>query len=366
VALELNQEHYDLLVSCSKKSDFTEWNDFVSKYEGIIRLRFGDFSGLELVGASFVSLNSKGADFYQANFESAKLEGIDFSNANMMEANFKRAVVYGSIFQDANFLRANLDNVTCKLVNFSCANFQEAQLRHANFFESNFYESNFSRADVEDAHFIGGGYNPFVGKELRLNLCGTIFNNAKFNSGTYFDLYNVSRETDFRTITFESANYSPGLRQTLQYCNRRHNWNNWYDKQNGILSFFVKRFWSYSDYGRSIKTIIKSFFSICILFALIYFIFPNLIHGLEAWQPIRSIYFSVVTMTTLGFGDMHASSNSWVAQCLVMIHVLYGYVLLGALITALSNLFSSDGPAQGLVEHTNESVKVRFHEKNST
>jgi len=51
--------------------------------------------------------------------------------------------------------------------------------------------------------------------------------------------------------------------------------------------------------------------------------------------PIRgfwhALYFSVVTMTTLGFGDIHANPDSWVGQTLLMIQVLLGYILLAAL-----------------------------------
>ena len=64
----------------------------------------------------------------------------------------------------------------------------------------------------------------------------------------------------------------------------------------------------------------------------------------------RSIYFSIVTMTTLGFGDMYASDQYWgwrwwTGHLLLMLQVLLGYVLLGALVTRFTVLFTSGGPA---------------------
>ncbi|WP_079854908.1 ion channel [Vibrio parahaemolyticus] len=56
-------------------------------------------------------------------------------------------------------------------------------------------------------------------------------------------------------------------------------------------------------------------------------------------------------MTTLGFGDISANLTSSLGQILVMLQVILGYVILGALISVLSNLFTSDGPPQGLVKH---------------
>jgi hypothetical protein len=82
---------------------------------------------------------------------------------------------------------------------------------------------------------------------------------------------------------------------------------------------------------------------------------------------MRSIYFSIVTMTTLGFGDIYANPDSWFAQILIVTQVLSGYILLGALITVLSNLFTSDGPSQGLITHPKKnSITVRSRITNST
>ena len=60
--------------------------------------------------------------------------------------------------------------------------------------------------------------------------------------------------------------------------------------------------------------------------------------------PVRALYFSIVTMTTLGFGDMHATPDGWLGHVLLSVQVILGYVILGALITRLSVLFTSGGP----------------------
>lgn len=351
MALELNQDQYNLLIKCSKNEDFTEWNNFIENYEGIIRLRYGKFSGLKFSGAKFYKSNDTLFDFYGADFSHSTLEGLNFNSACMLEANFEGAKIFACSFQDTELRNSNFRNAQISFGDFSCTDFIDSNLQNAEFIESNFFETNFSRANLEDTHFLGGGYNPIEGKKIRLNLCGTIFIGTKFNSGTYFGNYDVSIETDFRTIYFESANFSSGLRQTLRYCNRRHNWENWYADRNPLVVFFVKRFWAYSDYGQSVTSLIKSFCKVVLFFAILYFLFPSLIHGLEPLQPLRAVYFSIVTMTTLGYGDMYPSAKSWIAQCLVMLQVIYGYVLLGSLITVLSNLFTSDGPAQGLIKH---------------
>ena len=59
----------------------------------------------------------------------------------------------------------------------------------------------------------------------------------------------------------------------------------------------------------------------------------------------HALYFSVVTMTTLGFGDIAANPDSWADQTLLMVQVILGYVLLGALVTRFAVLFTAGGPA---------------------
>ena len=50
-------------------------------------------------------------------------------------------------------------------------------------------------------------------------------------------------------------------------------------------------------------------------------------------------------MTTLGFGDIAANPGSWQGQVALMVQVILGYVLLGALVTRFAVLFTADGPA---------------------
>ena len=50
---------------------------------------------------------------------------------------------------------------------------------------------------------------------------------------------------------------------------------------------------------------------------------------------ISSIYYSVVTLTTLGYGDVVPVSTA--AQIVAMIEVVLGYVMLGGLLSIFAN-----------------------------
>ena len=56
----------------------------------------------------------------------------------------------------------------------------------------------------------------------------------------------------------------------------------------------------------------------------------------EPWLiPMRVLYFPIVTLTTLGFGDYTPASIP--AQIVVMSDVVLGYVMLGGLISIFAN-----------------------------
>jgi len=48
-------------------------------------------------------------------------------------------------------------------------------------------------------------------------------------------------------------------------------------------------------------------------------------------------YYSVVTFTTLGFGDITPKVNEPLMQFYVMVEVVLGYIMLGGLISIFSN-----------------------------
>ena len=104
-----------------------------------------------------------------------------------------------------------------------------------------------------------------------------------------------------------------------------------------------------SDYGLSTGRIMSSFFILAISFAIAYSLWPSFVMVNNVVGDIRgfvhALYFSVVTMTTLGFGDIAANPDSWFGQVVLMVQVILGYVHLGALVTRFAVLFAAGGPA---------------------
>jgi len=96
-----------------------------------------------------------------------------------------------------------------------------------------------------------------------------------------------------------------------------------------------------SNYGRSFGLWFLWAATVAILFGVLYqFVAigpaPGPSNVPAGW--FTRMYFSVVAFTTLGFGDVHPQST--LAQILVMVEVILGYLMLGGLISILANKFA--------------------------
>ena len=310
-------DQYEMLKRCSDKKDMTEWNEWRKKNPGKhILLEGADFQGFYLKGVLF--------------------ETEPFS------------VFSGDVnLKNANFRKAHLE----------CANLRNANLKRTNFDHTHLEGADIGGANLENAYLYGARIE---GAGLSYTyLKGANFETAIVDGGTRFWRCKFSRDTDFRAVGLGNAMIAPGMRQLLEYNIRRMNWEDWY-KEHPRLKWLVKLFWWISDYGLSTKRIIFTFFGLAFIFANIYYhwgriappgIVENLFvdrNGIEVqpWLvPLRTLYFSIVTMTTLGFGDMYANAQSIWGHILLSFQVILGYVLLGALVTRFAVLFTAGGPA---------------------
>jgi len=283
--LKFDQEQYKFLIECSKKGPegIDEWNEWREENPN---------EEIWLEGAEFRRANLQGADLIDAKLQGAKLGFANLEGANLYDAKL-----------------------------------QGAELSFA-------------------------------------NLQGAEFRGAILNGDTSFLACEIDEDTDFRHTGLENVRIKSGTKILLKYNVRRMNWEEWY-AEHKILRWLVRPFWLMSDYGRSTGRIMLIFFGLSLLFAAIYLnlafwwdiqaiggsgegftVEPHLpLWHYRALIILRPIYFSVVTMTTLGFGDMYANAQSIWGHILLTLQVIMGYVLLGALVTRLAVLFTSDGPA---------------------
>jgi len=253
---------------------------------------------------------------------------------------------------------------------------EEILLEGADLFRSQLEGASLWEAHLEAANLIGAhleGARVHLAQLQRVKLTaahleGASFQMAIVDGATMLWEGSVDRDTYFVGVGLDNMRIDPGTKQLLEYNIRRKNWEYWY-KEHPKLKWLVKPFWWMSDYGISTSRIVFTFFGLAIIFANIYYHWgriapPGIVkylfvdrNGIELqwWLvPLRTLYFSIVTMTTLGFGDMYANAQSILGHLLLMLQVILGYVLLGALVTRFAVLFTAGGPAGRFAKNEQE------------
>ena len=336
VEYRFNQEQYDFLKQCSQKGEegIKEWNKWRDQNPAEdICLDRQDLHGWCLEGVNLKHGTVSYADERGEIEYSGKvyLRKANLQDVNAEHARFSWAYLQGTCWRHADltladFHSAHLDNARLGVSQLDGCDFSHACLSGAELMASVIRNAKFTHSDLRACSARGA----IVDGETRLWEC------------------KVDTDTDFTGVSLDTVIVDPPTKQLLHYNVRRKSWEQWYGLHR-ILKWLVKPFWWMSDYGASTGRIVGTFFGLAVFFAFVYWLWPRCVIVCGDVGDIRgflhALYFSVVTMTTLGFGDIAANPDSWQGQVLLMIQVILGYVLLGALVTRFAVLFTAGGPA---------------------
>jgi hypothetical protein len=377
---KLNEEQYKLLLSCSEKKDVTDWNKYREEHhkEGIW-LQGANLERANLQGAHLNYANLQGAYLNDANLQGAYLQKANLQGTYLNYANLQGAELGGANLQGARSWGANLQGADLRMANLQGAYLSDANLQDAYISGANLQDADLQRTNLQGAKLMGA------------ELQGTYFTTAIVNGETLIWECEVNRYsktkcfTNFEGVGLDSMRIDPETKQLLEYNIRRKNWEEWYkSKSENKWVIWIRRlatgpirlFWSISDYGLSTVRIMLSFILLMVTFATIYFIWgwadyyllgikdkPGIVKELfiapQAQQQMsdfyyclmiyfRSICFSIATMFSLGdisFVNTQFGCRWWFGHLVLIVQMITGYMLLGALITRFAILFTAGGPA---------------------
>lgn len=350
---QYDENQYQRIKDCGATGLVEGWNRWIAdNRDKPILLEGADFSNLKLD-----NIDLQGAFLRNAQFDETTLMGATFTNADLRRAHFRGAWLAGACFEGTTLRLANLS---------------DAKLRGANLKKANLADADLTRALVTEVSLKGASLHS-------AKLQGANFQKSVVDGETLLWYCEIDDSTLFTGVGLEAARIDPGLLEILKYNVRKYRWEEWY-KTHTIAKHFAIPFWYCSDYGSSTKRLVMTFLMVSLAFAVLYLLLDSFctvgpIRWLTSYQDdaelvqslpfptiiLRSLYFSVVTMTTLGFGDLHANPVSYLGHILLTIQVCIGYVILGGLITRLSILFTAGGPQEPLRQdecHKSEMEKI--------
>jgi len=254
-------------------------------------------AGAELAGARLAGANLAGADLARAGLGRA-----DLSGASLVSASLAGASLVGATLAGADLRMADLRGARARDADWTGADARQADLREAELEGGRVERASFEGADLREATLRG--------------LRG--FRRARWAGA------------DIRGIDFTGAYLCRSLILDQNYLAE-------FRAQGPLAEVVYRVWWATSDCGRSI---------------LRWSAWTAALVGLYAWLFARvgvdygehptwlsPVYFSVVTMTSLGFGDVVPHSVG--GQIVTMLEVVTGYVMLGGLLSIFNNKMAS-------------------------
>ena len=273
-----------------------------------------DFSGADLSGARL-----SGATLRSCSFRASSLVGTHFVGADLTEADLTECKASGAIFGEsvlcrAAFFAADLEGASLSGANATGADFRAAQLTEARLLATDLSHCDVSRASLVKADLT----NAVVER--------TLFNAADLSAACLRGLKEFDH-ADWVDVAVVDIEFSGAymVRRAIMDQNYLHEFRS-RDRRHELL---FKLWRLTSDCGRSFARWGILTAAVAVAFALLY-TQVALDYG-DNETILSPFYFSVVTLTTLGFGDVLPASLA--AQILVLIEVVVGYVMLGGVLS---------------------------------
>lgn len=295
--------------------------------------------GARLVGADLAGRDLAGVDLSGADLSNADLTGARLVGANLRGASLFQARLEGAHLLDACLDGADLTEVSGRAVILGRASLVGAVLFNAGLQECTMTDADLTTADLRSVDLTGARLRGAVvrGAEIRAatldgaDLTGAVVDGADFG-GASLRRAHLGNVSGFSDATWVGVDISD-MDLTSAYTLRRFVMDENYlfefrtsNRLNGVLY----RFWKItSDCGRSLTRWAVLTLVMATVFGALY-TQVHVDYG-DYESPLSPFYFSVVTLTTLGYGDVLPASLT--AQIVVLAEVLTGYLMLGGLLS---------------------------------
>ena len=301
-----------------------------------------DLRGARLIDADLRDLDLSGWDLTGADLSRARLDGCRFVKSTLVEASLFEAWCEGAEFLGADLSRATLSSAHCERAGFGHAVLDGVQAVDALFDRATLTEASLRGADLRASSFVGARF-------VQADLDAASLEAANLREA---DLEGAElARACFRRVDLRHA-VLRGVRHYREadwiYADVRDvDWNGaWLVRRHVLDENFLHEFrhaspahgrlyavWkATSDCGRSLTRWGAWTAGIALVFALVYTQVGIDFGDNPTW--LSPLYFSVVTLTTLGYGD--ALPTTLLGQVAVIAQVLLGYGMLGGLLSIFS------------------------------
>ena len=263
-----------------------------------------DLAGTDLQGADLTAANMKGVNLTGAKFRSANLASVDFDDAHMLKCDLSFARMWHAVIKNANISESDLSEADLLGVIFSNVKFWHVKLTGAKFITRYSFTG---RTPIDETGALSAS-------EAYRSLKQYFISNGRYDDSSWasFKEKDLQKKYLFKE---RRISYIPLLIM-------------------GLLC----------GYGEKPDRVIASALSLIFLYSALYGTLGVLqvpqelaLKGLTFWDYI---YFSIITFTTVGFGDLTPKMTP-LYQMLVGTEAFIGVFMMGLFIFTLARKYTA-------------------------
>lgn len=281
-------------------------------------LKGANLVGVKLIGSRLVSADLTDAVMHNADLSGAELLQADLSRADLTNANIDTAGLGQVTAIEAVFFGATGDGATFTGADLSSTDFRAATLQSCRAREVNLTGADFTNSTLDEVDFGGSKLNK------------TVFRDSHLGSSMLKGVTGY-KTCDWINAEIHDVDFTGAwlVRRYIQDENYLHEFRSQSARHERLY-----RVWSItSDCGRSLSR--WSLWTVLVALAYAVMYTQVSIDWGDYETPLSPVYYSVVTFTTLGYGDVLPGSTA--AQIMVISEVILGYFSLGGMMSILSD-----------------------------
>lgn len=319
------------------KSEILVWDEFRLRHPVIGDALVGsDLSETDLAGRNFSGLDLSDTDLFQTKLSQANLKHTKLNRADLSGADLSDSGLYKAEFNAATLTVANLKGCDLREADLSGADLRGADLTGADLSGARLCNANLTNADLRESCLENADIAGASLSKARIegaNVTGLSYGALSDMRGCYLGVRGL--DSAYGNALFirdaKDQDYIDTLEASISKMPSGYN---------KSLKQWLFKAWGLFDQGRSLSKVGIYAFLLATLYGIIYtfdmtFEWGMMDYSNSAQSWFTPFYYSMVTYTTLGYGDVTAENVY--GEILVISEVVLGYFTLGLLLSIIAN-----------------------------
>ena len=282
--------------------------------------------------------------FEKCDYNGAIFDRVEAETVRFKDCIFEHVRFIGLRWHQATFTNCRFIDCEFASCDFSRSTFLKCSVRTS---ERNVGSSNSTSTDMQDTIFDHGEFSETSITGVTVSGTSSLAY-VLTDQKCFLSFRRIGTSVGFDGLSLAIPRFDPQTQSQIALHQQRSFWKARF-REKPVSSLLWRFFWFLSGYGFSLRRLVTSTLLLLAIFTVVVYQmslhghFPDLVPSSLPTQTfpqihrgIRSLYFVVVTMTTLGFGDVSPDKGSASGALFIVLCSVTGYTLFGLFIARVA------------------------------